>query len=116
MKPHLCLIMKRYDCSLAGKIQPGPLGEGEIGRIGHSLCRTLEQLHHAGVVVQKWTDPILPGARSAGMATFGLIFGKMSDVVPWDVPLAFICATLRLLLWLRIRRRMLWDGSGGLRR
>ena len=49
-----------------------------------------------------------------GMATFDLIFGKMSAVAHWKVHLAFICATLRLLLWFRIRRKMLWDGIDGL--
>ena len=48
----LCLVMKRYERSLADLIKSGPLTAATIRSIGHSLCRTLEQLHRAGVVVQ----------------------------------------------------------------
>ena len=47
----LCLVMQRYERSLADFIKSGPLSEATIRSIGHALCRTLEQLHRAGVVV-----------------------------------------------------------------
>ena len=36
----LCLIMKRYECSLADKMADGPLSAVEIRRIGHSICQS----------------------------------------------------------------------------
>ena len=47
----LCLVMKRYAGSLRDRITIG-LEVGEVRRIGHSLFRTVEQLHAAGVVVK----------------------------------------------------------------
>jgi serine/threonine protein kinase len=36
----LCLVMKRYERSLADLIKSGPLSTATIRSIGHSLCRT----------------------------------------------------------------------------
>ena len=54
------------------------------------------------------------GPQSAGNGDFRPEIRQDVRVVPWDVPLASICATLRWLLLFRIRSRMLWGRSGGL--
>ena len=55
VKEHqLCMVMRWYQRSLAEKIGVGEL-EGnvnEVRRIAQSLCRTLAQLHDAGLIVQ----------------------------------------------------------------
>ena len=40
---------------------------------------------------------------SAGMADFGLAFGRIPALIPWNVPLASLCGALRLLLCFQIR-------------
>jgi serine/threonine protein kinase len=47
----MCIVMKRYVGNLRGLITAG-IEVGEVRRIAHSLCCTLEQLHAAGVVVK----------------------------------------------------------------
>ena len=47
-----CLVMKRYARNLADWLAAGPLAEAAVRRVGTALCRTLAQLHDAGVVVQ----------------------------------------------------------------
>ena len=47
-----CLVMKRYARSLADWLAAGPLAGAAVRRVGTALCRTLAQLHDAGIVVQ----------------------------------------------------------------
>ena len=49
---HTCLVMKRYARSLADWLAAGALPPPVVRRVGAALCRTLAQLHDAGVVVQ----------------------------------------------------------------
>ena len=49
---HTCLVMKRYARSLADWLAAGALPPPVVRRVGAALCRTLAQLHGAGVVVQ----------------------------------------------------------------
>jgi hypothetical protein len=70
----LCLVMKRYERSLADLIKSDPLSAATIRSISHSLCRTLAQLHRAGVVVQdiKPQNVLLDGYDSPVLADFGI--------------------------------------------
>ena len=70
----LCLVMKRYDRSLADRIRDGPLSTNEIRRIGHVLCRSLDQLHRARVVVRdiKPQNILLDQHDSPVFADFGI--------------------------------------------
>ena len=52
------------------------------------------------------------GTRSTRMASFDLKIGKMSIIAHWDVPLASVCASVRLPLC-QIRHRMQRDGVAG---
>ncbi len=77
----LCLVMKRYERSLADKIAAeGKLRDSEVQRIAQSLCRTLEQLHAAGVVVQdiKPQNVLLDQYDQPVLADFG-IAGESHD-------------------------------------
>jgi len=47
-----CLVMKRYARNLADWLAAGPLAGAAVRRVGMALCRTLAQLHDAGIVVQ----------------------------------------------------------------
>ena len=47
-----CLVMKRYARNLADWLAAGPLAGAAVRRVGTALCRTLAQLHDAGIVVQ----------------------------------------------------------------
>ena len=51
----LCVVMRRYERSLKDKIDAGEFegNQAEVQRIAHSLCRTLAQLHAAGVVKEE---------------------------------------------------------------
>jgi len=70
----LCLVMKRYERSLADLIKSGPLSAATIRSISHAICRTLAQLHRAGVVVQdiKPQNVLLDGYDSPVLADFGI--------------------------------------------
>ena len=48
----LCIVMKRYERSLAAAIAKGPMDAATVRRRGFSLCRTLRQLHDCHIVVQ----------------------------------------------------------------
>jgi serine/threonine protein kinase len=82
----LCLVIKRYERSLADLIKSGPLSAATIRSIGHSLCRTLEQLHRAGVVVQdiKAHNVLLDGFGSPVFADFGIadVIGRTTQIMP----------------------------------
>jgi serine/threonine protein kinase len=82
----LCLVMKRYERSLADLIKSGPLTAATIRSISHSLCRTLEQLHRAGVVVQdiKAHNVLLDGFGSPVFADFGIadVVGRTTQIMP----------------------------------
>ena len=82
----LCLVMKRYERSLADLIKSGPLSTATIRSIGHSLCRTLAQLHRAGVVVQdiKAHNVLLDGFGSPVLADFGTadVVGRTTQIMP----------------------------------
>ena len=83
---NLCLVMKRYESSLADVISRGPLPGAEIRRISHSLFRTLEQLHRAGVVVQdiKPQNILLDQYGSPVFADFGIavVVGNTTKFMP----------------------------------
>jgi hypothetical protein len=78
--------MKRYERSLADLIKSGPLSAATIRSIGHSLCRTLAQLHRAGVVVQdiKAHNVLLDGFGSPVLADFGTadVVGRTTQIMP----------------------------------
>ena len=49
---HLCLVMHRYERSLADLIDDlAPMDEGAVRAVGRALCTTLAALHDAGIVV-----------------------------------------------------------------
>ena len=48
----MCIVMKRYEHSLADAIAGRSLDVASARRYGHSLFRTLRQLHESGLVVQ----------------------------------------------------------------
>lgn len=48
----MCIVMKRYERSLADAIASGPMDSARARRYGHSLFRTLRQLHECGLIVQ----------------------------------------------------------------
>ena len=83
---NLCLVMKRYESSLADVISRGPLPGAEIRRISHSLFRTLEQLHRAGVIVQdiKPQNILLDQYGSPVFADFGIavVVGRTTKFMP----------------------------------
>jgi serine/threonine protein kinase len=66
--------MKRYERSLADFIKSGPLTTSTIRSISHVLCRTLEQLHRAGVIVRdiKPQNVLLDSYDSPVFADFGI--------------------------------------------
>ena len=70
----MCLVMKRYTRSLADMIDAGELGHSETRRIARSLCRTLAELHEAGVVVQdiKPANVLLDQYDEPVFADFGI--------------------------------------------
>jgi serine/threonine protein kinase len=82
----LCLVMKRYERSLADLIKSGPLSAATIRSISHALCRTLAQLHRAGVVVQdiKPQNVLLDGYDSPVLADFGIasVVSRTTQIMP----------------------------------
>ena len=59
LQQRMCIVMRRYECSLADSIASAGVQSGQSGldivivrRYGHSLFRTLRQLHASGLVVQ----------------------------------------------------------------
>ena len=82
----LCLVMKRYERSLADLIKSGPLSAATIRSISHTLCRTLAQLHRAGVVVQdiKPQNVLLDGYDSPVLADFGIasVVCRTTQIMP----------------------------------
>ena len=74
--PRMCIVMKQYERSLAHIITQaaGPLDAATTRRYGHSLFRTLRQLHESGLVVQDIKPPnILVDAHDELVfADFGL--------------------------------------------
>lgn len=69
----LCLIMRRYKRTLFERIAEG-IEKEDIRRIGHSLFRTLAEVHAAGVVVQdiKPENILLDSSDNAFISDFGL--------------------------------------------
>jgi hypothetical protein len=82
----LCLVMKRYERSLADLIKAGPLAAATMRSISHTLCRTLEQLHRAGVVVQdiKPQNILLDLQNSPFLADFGIatLVRRTTQIMP----------------------------------
>jgi hypothetical protein len=78
--------MKRYERSLADLIKSGPLSAATIRSISHALCRTLAQLHRAGVVVQdiKPQNVLLDGYDSPVLADFGIasVVSRTTQIMP----------------------------------
>ena len=73
----LCLVMKRYDTSLAKRLQDcsgGGLDVLYVRNIAHHLFQTLDQLHRAGVVVKdiKPDNVLLDTAGRPHIADFGI--------------------------------------------
>ena len=85
----LCLVMKRYECSLAQVIARGALGAAEVRRISHSLCNTLDQLHSSGVVVQdiKPQNILLDSYGAPVFADFGIatVVGRTTKIMPTNM-------------------------------
>jgi hypothetical protein len=78
--------MKRYERSLADLIKSGPLSAATIRSLSHALCRTLAQLHRAGVVVQdiKPQNVLLDGYDSPVLADFGIanVVSRTTQIMP----------------------------------
>ena len=78
---NMCLVLKRYERNLADKIAAGELDYAEVRRIMWSLCRTLSQLHAAGVVVQdiKPQNVLLDQYDEPVFADFGIAGARYLD-------------------------------------
>jgi serine/threonine protein kinase len=81
--------MKRYERSLADLLKSGPLTTSAIRSISHALCRTLAQLHRAGVVVQdiKPQNVLLDSFDSPVFSDFGIagVVGRTTKIMPTSV-------------------------------
>ena len=84
----LCIVMKRYERSLAAAIARagGKLSIAAVRRYGQSIFRTLRQLHEAGVVVQdvKPENILLDAYDDPVIADFGIseIMRTQTRVMP----------------------------------
>lgn len=87
----LCVVMRRYERSLKEKIDAGEFegNQGEVRRVAHSLCRTLAQLHAAGVVLQdiKPQNVLLDQYDLPVLADFGIanVITRTTKVMPTSV-------------------------------
>ncbi len=85
----MCLVMKRYETSLADKIKGRAMSPSEILKIALPLSRTLEQLHGLGLVVQdiKPSNILLDQYGMPVVADFGIsdVLGRTTQVMPSSV-------------------------------
>ena len=87
----LCIVMKRYERSLADQIASGPLDVSAVRRYGHSLFRTLRQLHEMNppIIVQdiKPANILLDRHDELVLADFGIaeVVRTQTRIVPSSI-------------------------------
>jgi hypothetical protein len=84
----MCLVMKLYECNLRDRITAG-LDVGEVRLIGHTLSRTLVQLHAAGVIVKdiKPENVLMDEFGQPVLADFGIssVVTRTTCIMPTSI-------------------------------